>query len=451
MDVLGRQRIAVERRSHSGGLASGSRYLIEEPEVWNGVLLLYSKPIPVRPGEPPWPTDEPLVHHLVDNGFAVAGCANTIFWPLERAFSDHPALLDVAEEILGPPRVTVGCGLSIGGAVIAGLVQVLPGRLSGALSMCGNLAGAVAVHNRELDMAFVVKTLLAPDSALQLVHITNARANLAAAEAVLHEAQTTAAGRARLALAAAVGNIPGWHDPPRPEPAPDDVDERQRSQFAWFQEPGFLVFFLCRYQVELQAGGNPSWNTGVDYRALLSSSISRDEVTALYRSAGLDLEDDLDRLDAAPRIEADPEAVAYLERNIVFNGDLGGVPVLSMHTEGDGLVTPDNARAYADVVATAGNGELLRQLWVHRAGHCSFTFAEITTALHVLLGRIETGTWPTHDPETLNGLAGLLGTGARELVTGSDEPGDGETAEAAFFEFDPPPFPRRHDVRDSRS
>ncbi|HEX8769343.1 MAG TPA: hypothetical protein VF711_01100, partial [Acidimicrobiales bacterium] len=82
--------------THSGVLASGAQYLVEQPESWNGVLLLYAKPVPVPPGAPPWPTDEPLVRHLVEKGYAVAGHANTIFWPLEGAFKGQPELLDVA-------------------------------------------------------------------------------------------------------------------------------------------------------------------------------------------------------------------------------------------------------------------------------------------------------------------------------------------------------------------
>lgn len=429
---------------HAGSLPSGSRYVIVEPQPWNGVLLLFSHPVPVRPGLPPWEPDEPLTNYLASQGYAVAGSANSIFWPLELAFSDHPALLDRAEGVLGRPRHTIACGLSIGGIISAGLVQLFADRISGALPMCGNLAGAVAIHNRELDMAFVTKTLLAPGSALQLTHITDSQANLALATEVLHETQASPAGRARLALVAAVGNVPGWHDPTSEEPAADDFEARQRNQFDLYAAVSFLVFFLARKQVEMQAGGNPSWNTGVDYRELLSTSINRDEAEVLYASAGLDLEEDLDRLQAEPRIDADPSAVAYLERHIVFNGDLGGIPVLTLHTDGDGLVTPDNGRAYAEIVDHSGDPDLLRQVYVHRAGHCTFTFAEIRTALHVLIERLEGGAWSGLDPEAMNDAAGRLGSESNVLAEA------GKPMEAGFVDFEPQPFPRRYDVRDCR-
>lgn len=429
--------------THAGSLPSGSQYQIAVPAPWNGTLLLFSHPVPVAPGQPPWKPGEPLIGQLTEHGYAVAGSANTIFWPVELAFTDGPALLDVAREVVGPPRHTIAAGLSIGGIMTAGLVQRFPARFDGALPMCGNLAGAVAVHNRELDISFTVKTLLAPGSDLRLTHIGDSQGNFALATKVLHGAQETPEGRARLALAAAIGNVPGWHDPTTPEPARDDYEGREREQFALFAQVGFLVFFLVRKQVEMQAGGNPSWNVGVDYRQLLATSINRDEVEGLYAAAGLDLDADLDRLAAEPRIDAEPGALDYLERHIIFNGDLGGVPVLGMHTDGDGLVTPDNEHAYAEIVADAGQGELLRQLYVHGGGHCTFTFAEVLTALDVLVRRIEGGTWPALAPAILNDAAAQLGAEANVLaIYGAPSP-------PRFFDYEPWPFPRRYDVRDS--
>jgi len=428
--------------SSSGTLPGGARFQIEVPDPWNGILLLYSLPIPVEPGQPPWPPGDGLIGDLTGQGYAVAGAANTIFWPLESSLANLPALLDVFASAAGAPRRTISLGLSIGGLITAAIVERHPGRLSGALPMCGNLAGAVAIHNRELDIAFVVKTLLAPESSLALTDIADPAGNLEIASSILSEAQTTPAGRARLALAAAVGNIPGWHTPGSPEPDASDVDGRLRDQIGWFEEPGFLVYFWAREQVERQAGGNPSWNTGIDYRRLLETSINLDQVVALYDAAGIRLDTDLETLEVAPRIEADPAALAYLERNVVFGGELGGVPVLTMHTDGDGLVTPDNQHAYADVVGAAGNEHLLRQVFIHRAGHCSFTPAEVTVALEALLERIETGAWPDLDPARLNAAASALGPGHHGLRSGG-------TAEPGFFAYEPRPFPRAYDLRDA--
>ncbi|MGI8614727.1 MAG: hypothetical protein ACR2KL_12420 [Nocardioidaceae bacterium] len=423
-----------------GVLPSGSRYAIEVPDNWNGTLLLTCRPLPQEDGEPPWQPGEPLLTELARAGFALAGSANTIFWPLERFFADQVPLLEEFNRAVDEPRHTIAWGPSIGGIMTAGLVQLIPEHLSGALPLCGNLAGAVAIHNRELDIAFAIKTLLAPDSDLQVVRIQDPEANFRLADSVLHDAKQTSRGRARLVLAAGIGNIPGWHDPASPEPAGDDLVSRERNQIGWFEDVGFFVYFAARAQVESQAGGNPSWNGGVDYRALLECSINRDQVQSCYERAGLDLSTDLDTLADAPRVEADADAVAYLERHIVFSGDLGGVPVLAVHTDGDGLVTPDNMRAYAEVVSWAGHQDSLRQLYVHRGGHCTFTPAETMTALRALLDRIESGRWPDLDP-------GRLNTAAAGLQSTLDVAHDEQTADPAFFRFEPPPFPRAYDVR----
>ena len=47
-------------------------------------------------------------------------------------------------------------------------------------------------------------------------------------------------------------------------------------------------------------GGNVSFNVGVDYREHLERSVDRDEVYALYHTAGLDLDTDLRTLASTP-------------------------------------------------------------------------------------------------------------------------------------------------------
>ncbi|MFN2627780.1 MAG: hypothetical protein ABR569_03980 [Gaiellaceae bacterium] len=431
--------------SESGPSSRGGQYAIEAPAEWNGTLLLFTRGLPMSRDDRPFDARDPLVANLLADGYAVAGVGGPMFWPLEQTFANATALLDRFEAEVGKPERTIAWGFSIGGIMTAGLVELFPERLSGALPLCGNLAGAVGIHNRELDMAFVVQALLGPDSGLEIARISDPAGNLRVASGLLEDAQRSPQGRARLGLAAAVGGIPGWYDPHSAEPAADDYAERLRNQVRWFEEPGFLVFFMMRADVERQAGGNPSWNDGVDYGDLLSRSAGRAEVEALYGTAGLDLAADLGALAAAPRVAADPEAVAYLERHIVFSGDLGGVPVLTLHTTGDGLVQPDNEDAYRDVVESAGQQELLRQLYLHRGGHCTHSIAEFLVSLRALETRIETGEWPTLEPETLNAAAAALGEELNVLSRG------GGAAAPAFVDFEPGAFSRPHDARSQAS
>jgi dienelactone hydrolase len=171
-------------------------------------------------------------------------------------------------------------------------------------------------------------------------------------------------------------------------------------------------------------------------------------VRALYAQAGLNLLADVRKVQITPRIAADPGAVNYLANNIVFNGQLGTpgapIPVLTMHTTGDGLVQVQQEQAYARTVQSAGNGDLLRQIYVHRAGHCSFTPAETVTAFQTLIHRLDTGVWDnTGDTQALNSAATALGPGFNVLLSANGAP---PTA-PAFVPFRPSVFLRPFDYR----
>jgi hypothetical protein len=301
----------------------------------------------------------------------------------------------------------------------------------------------VATWNTALDGAFAFATLLAPGMGLQLVNITNPEANLTLAEKILALAQESSQGRARIALAAALGDLPGWFDPTLPEPAPTDFTSQEVNQFQWNQQVDFPFVFALRAELEARAGGNVSWNTGVNYRKQFEKSVNRDEVWALYQTAGLSLEADLDALNDAARIEADPGAVDYLKQNIIFNGQID-IPVLTMHTTGDGLVVVENESAYKDVVDRVDdNRRLLRQTFVDRAGHCAFTPAETIAAVQTLLARLETGHWPSIDPNLLNGEAAALGPTFNIFPSAN---GTIVPVSPAFIDFAPAPYLRPFDA-----
>ena len=431
------------------GTIDGANFIIEMPATWNGTLVLYSHGY-VVPGNPLVALDagDPVTAAwLLANGYAIAGSSySTNGWALQQAFHDQIALLDHFQAEHGKPARTIAWGHSLGGIITAGLIQLHPERFAGAIPMCGVVAGGVGVWNQGLDAEFVLKTL-APEAAaasLQLVNITNTgfgpTSNFAISEFVAAQEQATAQGRARLALAAAVGDTPGWFDPASAEPAPSDFAARELNQYRWDSQVDFPFLFALRAELEARAGGNPSWNTGVDYRKQLERSINKDEVVALYSQAGLDLNADLEKLADAPRISANKGAVGYLIKYIVFNGDLD-FPVLTMHTTGDGLVLPQDEQAYSSVVRSQDNSALLRTTFVHRAGHCTFTPAETVTAFKTLVHRLNTGSWgATTQPSAMNSAAAALGPGFNTF-------GGGTTVGPSFIEFKPSVFLRPFDAR----
>ena len=235
--------------------------------------------------------------------------------------------------------------------ITVSLIQRFPSRFNGALPMCGVVSGGVATWNTALDAAFAFQQLV--DPRFDVVNITSPGTNLLSADNAAAKAQKTAKGRARLALSAALADTPGWFTPLSPEPAANNYKAQEANQFLWATQVTFPFAFALRADLEARAGGNPSSNTGVNYFRDLLKSADLKEVLALYHAAGLSLDKDLATLDAAPRVSADPAARRYLVRNITYNGRLS-MPVLTMHTVGDGLVVPENEQAYSSVVAKAG-------------------------------------------------------------------------------------------------
>ena len=420
------------------GSIDGASYLIQVPPDWNGRLVLYSHGY-VTPGSPNPAQDagDPVTKGwLLAQGYALAGSSySTTGWAVQQALHDQIALLDYFDQHIGQPTRTIAWGHSLGGMITAGLVQLDPQRFVGALPMCGVVGGGVGTWNTALDGEFAFRLLLAgASSPLQVVDITNPNANLGLAEQVLAAAQATPQGRARIALTAALTDLPGWFASDSPEPASTDYATQEANQYLWMRNVVFPFAFAFRAELEARAGGNPSWNTDVNYARQVARSVNQNEVTALYQQAGLSLNQDIATLTQAPRIAADAGAVTYLSKYIVYDGQLG-IPVLTMHTTGDGLVINEEERAYASVVHPAGDTPLLREIFVHRAGHCAFTPAETVTAFETLIQRVDTGRWGgSTNPALLNQEALSLGTGLN-------------IAPPAFLNFSPAPFPRPFDAR----
>ncbi|MFJ3207740.1 alpha/beta hydrolase family protein [Streptomyces flaveolus] len=417
-----------------GRLPSGAAYVMDVPAGWNGTVLLYShgytpsgSPNPARNAP-----DADTRGKLLAAGYALIGSSYaTTGWALTEAVPDQLATLDLFTERYGTARRTLAWGTSYGGLVTTALAERHGDRFDGSLSMCGLVQGGVANWNSTLDPVFALRTLLAPGSGVRLTGFTgqgDARAASDALTAATDAAQRTPEGRARIALAAALHNIPGYNSTTQTEPGPTDWAGRQANQYAavrgLLQQPAFG----WRQEAESRAGGNPSWNTGVDYTAMLRRSPLFKEVSELYKEAGASLRADLAALNRAPRIAADPDAVRWMSRTSALTGRLSD-PQLTIHTTGDALIPVQAESAYRRAAGAAGSGPLLRQAYVDGPGHCTFTPGEMTGALHALEHRLDTGRWDT-SPTTLNSLAG------------SADP----ASEPRYLPYRPAPYPRPYDL-----
>jgi pimeloyl-ACP methyl ester carboxylesterase len=423
------------------GTLSGAAYRAEVPAQWNGTLVLWSHAA-YRFGFSPTEvelTNQPTTRRwLLEHGYAVAASKYDPVsgWVMKQAIDDQVGLLDWFTRTVGEPRKTVAEGASMGGLVATLLAERYPSRFAGVVSLCGDQAGSVAAWNLGLDFAFVIKTLLDTGDKLHLVHLADPATNQANAINLITEARKTPQGRAKLALAGAITDMPPWSSLLQSPPA--DLDAQLNEQSGYYAIQLRFAAGIDRAILEQIAGGNPTWNRGVDYRQQLAQSSQRRLAEQAYQAAGISIDTDLDLLAAAPRITADPAARAYQARYGTPHGSTHS-PVVTVHTIGDGLTPPENERQYADQVDAEGDPNQLRQLYVPRGGHCTFTASEEIVALRTILDRIDTGTWEPTDPETLTAQAAAFGSDYQTVHLYS---GQYQTVAPAFVSYTPGPYPR---------
>jgi hypothetical protein len=147
-----------------------------------------------------------------------------------------------------------------------------------------------------------------------------------------------------------------------------------------------------RESIEQAVGGQPASTSGTDFARLFASSPYRQEVTALYRAAGLNLNADLAALTAHAAIKADPAALQRLKATSDPTGKLA-VPELDLHTIGDNLVPVQNEYNYGQLVNRAGSGSLLRQAFTDSFGHCNFSPSELVAGVQAVMHRVTAGHW----------------------------------------------------------
>jgi pimeloyl-ACP methyl ester carboxylesterase len=409
--------------TYTGSLPNGTTWQADVPADWNGTLLLYSHGyLPTFAGAPNVPRNSPdpeTAAALLAEGYALTGSSYAAAgWALNTAPKDQLDSLAATIRAIGRrPHRVLAVGTSMGGLVTAKLAETAGRSIQGALATCGIVGGGAALGNYQLDGAHAIARLLAPGQQLKLADFATlgeAFATSAALTAAVQQAQATPEGRARVALAAALYQVPSWV-PGQPPPAPGDADAVQRGlsqsllQAIPFVTPG-------RFDIETAMGGNPSWNNRVDYRRLLARATDRGTVRALYRQAGLDLDADLAALTRTATITADPPAVHRIFATSVPFGRLQ-MPVLTLHTTSDFLVPVQHEDAYRDAVTRGGRAGLLRQAYVARQGHCNFTPAELVAAVHALEHRVGTGRWGSvATTEALQREAVSLGLGEAAYV-----------------------------------
>ncbi len=424
----------VKAAEQSGTLPDGTAYRIQVPGNWNRTLI---RDLDYASGalsaEPAWAA---RFRQLLDRGYALAGTSRHALrqyrYDPAREIADLDLVLDRFQARFGKPARVIQYGCSGGGHVGLAVAESFSDRIDGVIAMAAQTP--VWIMNTSLDGWFVLKALVAPD--LPVVNLSNeiplvpigsalderfraATSGLAgplpaAWRRAIDAAQQTPEGRARIALAFTIGQWPPWVNRTTPQPNLDDVAALQHSMYHALYQIASNPGGQSRTMFENAALGQQlSWNTGVDYRELFENGNGafKRAVGELYRQAGLDLQEDLGRVNAFPRVAASPFALDFWKEAGRTIRGTPKIPVLRMHEVGDPAVPLSLVQGYEEEVRANGTGDLVRTAFVNGDGHCQFNPAESAAAVAVLMRRLDTGSWPNTDPESLNTLAATFNAG----------------------------------------
>lgn len=404
----------VTYEEHTGMLPDGTRFAMRAPSRWNGTLIRdldYAS--------------APNSHrnlYFLEKGYAVAGTArHERRWvgnydPV-REIAHINTVHDIFIERFGKPQRVIHHGCSGGGALGLIIAEHSPERVDGVIAM-GTHAPSLWFLNQWLDTWVVLQTLLAPELSIALKEpgegssLRPSRTPLTFAwRQALNAAQRTPAGRARIALAVSIGQVPDWANPLTTKPARNDVTALQQSMYQSAIRFADDVGGLSRYMFESSAGAGirqhqVSWNTGVDYKVFFENgnSFQKQAVRSLYQAAGLDLADDLEKVNASSRVAVDPEGIKYWSAPGRFPLGIPRVPILRMHEIGDPVIPANVSEGYADLIRTNGKGDLYRMTYVDAPTHCNVSVAETAALLQTMMKRLDTGKWDSTDPAHMNQL-----------------------------------------------
>jgi hypothetical protein len=220
-------------------------------------------------------------------------------------------------------------------------------------------------------------------------------------------AQSTAAGRARIALSAALLNETDWTTGAAPPAAGDYAG--QELQEEEMLTSGQLQFIESgRYMISLAEGGDSGYNIGVNYGALIRESPYYRQIEALYKAAGLNLGADIATLDEHENYAPEGNSLYRTQVTSVNTGRLQ-VPELDVHTVSDQLAPTPFEATYAQRVALAGSSPLLRQVYANAIGHCNFTDADMVAAIDAMNNVVVARHWtPGVTVTALNHAANAL-------------------------------------------
>ena len=340
-------------------------YRIDIPANWNHALVVYfhgysEGPYTYRISAPLGDQTGPLF----ERGFAVIQSAYSApGWALAEAYPETEQLRlyflrRYVQPTLGKNAAkdgnieTIAAGGSMGGALVAAVLELNPKAYAGGLNLCGSVGPTDLAFQRRFAWRaafdFYFPNLLPPLDPVP-ADFEETRALKRRVEDALH---------ANPPAAAALRNLTSLH-------TDHDVAE------------GMVYFTYVVGDIQRRAHGNAFDNRNFLYAGTDPSSSATDNALN----------------DGVRRYAADPRAREYLLHHYTPNGQLHH-PMLALHTTYDPRIPTPTLSVYGEQVAIAGFSQNLVQQYVRRDGHCTFTPDEVGRTFDELLTWIHGGRRP---------------------------------------------------------
>lgn len=352
--------LAVEEMS--GETGGGAYYRIVVPDLWNGDLVIWNHGFSLDSVGPV--TDlGPLADLQLLQGYAVAASSfQQDGWAVFKTKNDLQLMVNAFEERFGTPGSVIVTGASLGGIVTAAALEEADlGNVTGAFTFCGAVGGS-RNWDGALDLRLAYDAICAgvPGAAIP-----------GGAEG-LPEGSTLVFDQLALAVNACTGILMP------PEARLQFQVENLEKMLAVMDIPeDFLLYDMWYVTFGM--------SNLVHDHGKLRGRIGTGNMTVTYDDPILDA--DIERV--APH----SGAANRLEKHFTPTGNVGGVRIVSMHTDKDGLVVVENQSEYASVVPA----ENLTVAVVVEAvpTHCGFTSAEIVAGWESLRGWLAGGPQPS--------------------------------------------------------
>jgi pimeloyl-ACP methyl ester carboxylesterase len=385
------------------GRLGGAVYQLEMPEHWNHRLVLFMHGFEEF-GSEANVTPPDIRAYLIGHGYAwgASSFSSTSQIP-GRSADETAALWDFFASKYGRPTRTYVTGLSMGGAATHIAAERYADRFDGALALCGSAGQTPGLENLA-------------DFAASAAYVTG-----------ITQAEVDASPDIGALLRDRV--VPALQDPALHKQW-EDIELDLTGGPRPFGREGFRVEEETNWRrAELAATAQLLLNRDTKYRLGPLSNVASDEFNR-----------------DVVRFPVDQDALHSFAEGQEITGKLA-MPMLSLHTTGDGQVPIAQAQILQRRVDAAGTQNLLVQRVIRDAGHCGFRSTEMEAGLEALVRWVEHDVKPdgtnvlVRDLRTLNRTFELA---PRELAPGEVPGVSDRTVVRGHLTLDGAPFDSKY-------